>query len=165
MKTTWFFFIGTCLCLSASLAQEAPAQYPRLGIGITLIDPSQRLFLEEFGAGTHLILSIQANQKLRIEPSLGAIYADGQALVAPGIGVLGVQPVKGVNILYGIRGEAWLGDWLSTHYYFAAPTLGGEYFFAERVSVSGELQAKVLYFDGEIAAFTNALVILRYFIF
>jgi len=157
--------------LECMLPRHAAAQEgSRLGVGVSVSDLSELITASgnfaASGVVPTILVPIKFGERIRLEPEIGFGWSSEQSepsgpyvssrstasVLHVGTGVFGVAPADRFAVYYGGR-FAYLhddqtSDTGSATYpssgngIFVAPTLGGEYFLGERVSLGAEVQVR-----------------------
>lgn len=141
------------------VAQEKTDDEPKtvkFGLGVSFFNLTDVLN-ENFPVST-IYLTADLGKILRIEPSFKLAISEFNRQYEIGAGVFGKRTLPKFNMLYGAR-FAYSNDKVTT----IAPTLGGEYYFSDHFSLSGEAQLKTLIVEKQWLIYSNANIILRYY--
>jgi len=140
---------------------EIPEKEPKLGIGLALfnLDLLQYDELDALPNANTIYFPVNAGKKIRIELGIGFLANSYNGnLDVTGLnaetGFFYMKRKTALNMLAGIRlGVYYMsGD----QYLFAAPALGGEYYFSPHFSLGIEAQLKAVnYTPQEYYFFTN----------
>jgi len=141
MKTNNFLKIGILFIIGGAFlllprfvtAQRTEPCNFKLGLGISPPNILEHYYLlDPFRPMIHVGMNI--GKYLRIEPFMGVYQKNNDVRLNIGFGLFAKKPYERFSILYGYRYQNI--DRRSTLHSFC---MGGEYFFAKRLSVSAEL--------------------------
>ncbi len=162
-KTTFSIFVFLCFLLTQPLlAQENENNGSKFGFGVHLFDIVDHNYFNDSSPLNSVLMTIDFNDKIRLEPSVGFSVSDGFDQYSIGIGIFGKKPKQNFNILYGLRLGYYSNE--TTKIAVISPTLGGEYFFIENFSIGCEVQLSNVLNDGDFSILTSSSVIVRFYL-
>jgi len=136
--------------LSSGLAQltaqeETKIERAKFGIGTTFFNYNDLIESDFDIPLPRMILTIDALEKFRIEPSLGFLRTDDDTFYNIGLGLYGKIMKPKYNLLYGIKGSYSSNTFDNPDEVITfGPAIGGEYFFIPQFSLGSEISIKVL---------------------
>lgn len=158
MKTRIAFltFLITLFSFSSILGQENDSTKIKFGIGASLFNMTEYTY--ENLSTNSIYLTMDIGSKFRLEPTIGFALAEGLSHYSFGIGAFGKKRISKFNLLYGLR----IG-FGSSERLFAAPTIGGEYYFIKNFSIGSEIQLRGSNYRGDWTILTNSSVLIRFY--
>lgn len=159
MKLSTLLLMSCIFCFGDNvLSQEDEKSQFKMGMGISLFNIADYEWDYESSRSNDIYVTIDLNDKFRIEPSIGFALSNYSESFSVGIGGFGKKKITDFNLLYGLR----LG-YNSSQILTIAPTLGGEYYFIKHFSIGCEVQLRGLIYEGELAAYTRSSLLVRFY--
>ncbi len=159
MKLSTLLLMSCIFCFGDNvLSQEDEKSQFKMGMGISLFNIADYEWDYESSRSNDIYVTIDLNDKFRIEPSIGFALSNYSESFSVGIGGFGKKKISDFNLLYGLR----LG-YNSSQILTIAPTLGGEYYFIKHFSIGCEVQLRGLIYEGELAAYTRSSLLVRFY--
>lgn len=140
------------------MGQEEKDSEFKIGLGASLFNIADYEWDYESASSNDIYITIDLNDKFRLEPSIGFVLSNYTESFSAGIGGFGKSMISDFNLLYGLR----LG-YNSNEMWTVAPTLAGEYYFIKHFSIGCEVQLRGLIYDGELAAYTRSSLLVRFY--
>jgi hypothetical protein len=153
LLSSLILFFGTNL-----LSQEEKDSEFKIGLGASLFNIADYEWDYESANSNDIYITIDLNDKFRIEPSIGFVLSNYTESFSAGIGGFGKSVISDFNLLYGLR----LG-YNSNEILSVAPTVAGEYYFIKHFSIGCEVQLRGLIYEGELAAYTRSSLLVRFY--
>jgi hypothetical protein len=153
LLSSLILFFGTNL-----LSQEEKDSEFKIGLGISLFNIADYEWDYESANSNDIYITIDLNDKFRIEPSFSFSISNYSESFSAGIGGFGKSTISDFNLLYGLR----LG-YNSNEILTVAPTVAGEYYFIKHFSIGCEVQLRGLIYEGELAAYTRSSLLVRFY--
>ena len=140
------------------MGQEEKDSEFKIGLGASLFNIADYEWDYESASSNDIYITIDLNDKFRLEPSIGFVLSNYTKSFSAGIGGFGKSMISDFNLLYGLR----LG-YNSNEMWTVAPTLAGEYYFIKHFSIGCEVQLRGLIYEGELAAYTRSSLLVRFY--
>lgn len=140
------------------MGQEEKDSEFKIGLGASLFNIADYEWDYESASSNDIYITIDLNDKFRLEPSIGFVLSNYTESFSAGIGGFGKSMISDFNLLYGLR----LG-YNSNEMWTVAPTLAGEYYFIKHFSIGCEVQLRGLIYEGELAAYTRSSLLVRFY--
>ncbi|MDA9020529.1 hypothetical protein N9H88_00610 [bacterium] len=140
------------------MGQEEKDSEFKIGLGASLFNIADYEWDYESANSNDIYITIDLNDKFRIEPSIGFVLSNYTESFSAGIGGFGKSTISDFNLLYGLR----LG-YNSNEILTVAPTVAGEYYFIKHFSIGCEVQLRGLIYEGELAAYTRSSLLVRFY--
>lgn len=140
------------------MGQEEKDSEFKIGLGASLFNIADYEWDYESASSNDIYITIDLNDKFRLEPSIGFVLSNYTESFSAGIGGFGKSMISDFNLLYGLR----LG-YNSNEMLTVAPTLAGEYYFIKHFSIGCEVQLRGLIYEGELAAYTRSSLLVRFY--
>ncbi|MDA8911080.1 hypothetical protein N9I21_04720 [Crocinitomicaceae bacterium] len=140
------------------MGQEEKDSEFKIGLGASLFNIADYEWDYESANSNDIYITIDLNDKFRIEPSIGFVLSNYTESFSAGIGGFGKSVISDFNLLYGLR----LG-YNSNEILTVAPTVAGEYYFIKHFSIGCEVQLRGLIYEGELAAYTRSSLLVRFY--
>ena len=140
------------------IGQEEKDSEFKIGLGASLFNIADYEWDYESANSNDIYITIDLNDKFRIEPSIGFVLSNYTESFSAGIGGFGKSVISDFNLLYGLR----LG-YNSNEILTVAPTVAGEYYFIKHFSIGCEVQLRGLIYEGELAAYTRSSLLVRFY--
>ena len=153
LLSSFILFFGNDL-----LSQEDKDSEFKVGLGISLFNIADYEWDYESASSNDIYITIDLNDKFRIEPSIGFAISNYSESFSAGIGGFGKSMISDFNLLYGLS----LG-YNSNEILTVAPTVAGEYYFIKHFSIGCEVQLRGLIYEGELAAYTRSSLLVRFY--
>jgi hypothetical protein len=155
--------------VSKLIAQEEDSsERSKFGIGTTFFNYNDLIESDFDIPIPRMILTIDAIDNFRIEPSIGFIRTDNQFLYNIGLGVFVKSAKPNFNLIYGLKasyssssksGFASSPDEITSF----GPVVGGEYLFNRHFSLGSQVSIKALKIDNDIFVYNDASIIVRFY--
>ena len=149
-------FLMTLFSFTSILGQENDSTKIKFGLGASLFNMTESTY--ENQATSSIYLTMDLGSKFRLEPTIGFAFADGLNHYSFGIGAFCKKKISKFNLLYGLR----IG-FGSSERLFAAPAIGGEYYFIKNFSIGSEVQLRGSNYRGDWILMTNSSVLIRFY--
>lgn len=153
LLSSLILFFGTNL-----LSQEEKDSEFKIGLGISLFNIADYEWDFESSRSNDIYVTIDINDKFRIEPCFGFSISNYSESFSAGVGGFGKSTISDFNFLYGLRFAYNSNEVLTI-----APTLAGEYYFIKHFSLGCEVQLRGLISGGELAAYTRSSLLVRFY--
>ncbi|MDA9161228.1 hypothetical protein N9O13_02385 [Crocinitomicaceae bacterium] len=140
------------------MGQEEKDSEFKIGLGASLFNIADYEWDYESSRSNDIYITIDLNDKFRIEPSIGFALSNYTESFSAGIGGFGKSMISDFNLLYGLR-LAYNSNEILT----VAPTVAGEYYFIKHFSIGCEVQLRGLIYEGELAAYTRSSLLVRFY--
>ena len=140
------------------MGQEEKDSEFKIGLGASLFNIADYEWDYESSRSNDIYITIDLNDKFRIEPSIGFALSNYTESFSAGIGGFGKSMISDFNLLYGLR-LAYNSNEILT----VAPTVAGEYYFIKHFSIGCEVQLRGLIYEGELAAYTRTSLLVRFY--
>ena len=140
------------------VGQEEKDSEFKIGLGASLFNIADYEWDYESSRSNDIYITIDLNDKFRIEPSIGFALSNYTESFTAGIGGFGKSMISDFNLLYGLR-LAYNSNEILT----VAPTVAGEYYFIKHFSIGCEVQLRGLIYEGELAAYTRSSLLVRFY--
>ena len=140
------------------MGQEEKDSEFKIGLGASLFNIADYEWDYESSRSNDIYITIDLNDKFRIEPSIGFALSNYTESFTAGIGGFGKSIISDFNLLYGLR-LAYNSNEILT----VAPTVAGEYYFIKHFSIGCEVQLRGLIYEGELAAYTRSSLLVRFY--
>jgi len=140
------------------MGQEEKDSEFKIGLGASLFNIADYEWDYESSRSNDIYITIDLNDKFRIEPSIGFALSNYTESFTAGIGGFGKSMISDFNLLYGLR-LAYNSNEILT----VAPTVAGEYHFIKHFSIGCEVQLRGLIYEGELAAYTRSSLLVRFY--
>ncbi len=140
------------------MGQEEKDSEFKIGLGASLFNIADYEWDYESSRSNDIYITIDLNDKFRIEPSIGFALSNYTESFTAGIGGFGKSMISDFNLLYGLR-LAYNSNEILT----VAPTVAGEYYFIKHFSIGCEVQLRGLIYEGELAAYTRSSLLVRFY--
>ena len=140
------------------MGQEEKDSEFKIGLGASLFNIADYEWDYESSRSNDIYITIDLNDKFRIEPSIGFALSNYTESFTAGIGGFGKSNISDFNLLYGLR-LAYNSNEILT----VAPTVAGEYYFIKHFSIGCEVQLRGLIYEGELAAYTRSSLLVRFY--
>lgn len=140
------------------MGQEEKDSEFKIGLGASLFNIADYEWDYESSRSNDIYITIDLNDKFRIEPSIGFALSNYTESFSAGIGGFGKSMISDFNLLYGLR-LAYNSNEILT----VAPTVAGEYYFIKHFSIGCEVQLRGLIYEGDLAAYTRSSLLVRFY--
>lgn len=140
------------------MGQEEKDSEFKIGLGASLFNIADYEWDYESSRSNDIYITIDLNDKFRIEPSIGFALSNYTESFTAGIGGFGKSMISDFNLLYGLR-LAYNSNEILT----VAPTVAGEYYFIKHFSIGCEVQLRGLIYEGDLAAYTRSSLLVRFY--
>jgi len=140
------------------MGQEEKDSEFKIGLGASLFNIADYEWDYESSRSNDIYITIDLNDKFRIEPSIGFALSNYTESFTAGIGGFEKSMISDFNLLYGLR-LAYNSNEILT----VAPTVAGEYYFIKHFSIGCEVQLRGLIYEGELAAYTRSSLLVRFY--
>ena len=140
------------------MGQEEKDSEFKIGLGASLFNIADYEWDYESSRSNDIYITIDLNDKFRIEPSIGFALSNYTESFTAGIGGFGKSNISDFNLLYGLR-LAYNSNEILT----VAHTVAGEYYFIKHFSIGCEVQLRGLIYEGELAAYTRSSLLVRFY--
>lgn len=165
MKTS--YVISLCFALVCSIfshcvfSQDQDSEMDlgrKIGLGASLFNVTEYSYEFQFNPSNTIFLTVDFDEKIRIEPTLSFVIADEDDYFSFGIGAFRRHILSKFNILYGGR----IGIGTNDTYSFA-PTIGAEYYFIRNFSLGTEMQIRAIRSESDWYLITQTSAIIRFY--